>query len=152
MENTVLFAMDCRRMMSPLFLLPSQGKIKFKMTKCKEIITRFYKYYVKKYLKKIFIALVLSLFVAGSTASIAWLLDPAIKKIFIEKDEGLKFLIPLAIIVAFSLKGLSLYLVRITVASVGIENEKELRDDMSDTIINADTQTLDNKHTGKFSS
>ena len=116
----------------------------------KEIIIRFYKKYLKKYLKKIFVALIFSLIVAGSTASIAWLLDPAIKKIFIEKNEELKYIIPFAIIIAFTFKGLSLYLARTTIITVGAEVEKELRNDMAHTILNADTQTLENKHSGKF--
>ena len=50
-----------------------------------EIIKRLYREYISRYIKKIIIALFLSLIVAGSTAAIAWLLDPAIKKIFVEK-------------------------------------------------------------------
>ena len=38
----------------------------------------------------------------SSTSAIAWLLDPAIEKIFIEKDKTLLLIIPLAIIIAFS--------------------------------------------------
>ena len=58
------------------------------------ILKRLFKDYTKKYLKKIIFAFILSIFVAGSTSSIAWLLDPAIKKLFIEKDTTLIFLIP----------------------------------------------------------
>ena len=73
----------------------------------KSILKRLYKVYVKKHLKKIFLALFLSIIVAGSTSSIAWLLDPAVKKIFIEKDTTLSWLIPILIVVAFAGKGLS---------------------------------------------
>ena len=55
----------------------------------KEIIKRLYKDYVNRYLKKIFLALIFSILIAGSTAAIAWLLDPAIKKIFVEKNKDL---------------------------------------------------------------
>ena len=48
-------------------------------------IKRLYKGYVKKYLKNILIALFLSFLVAGTTSAIAWLLDPAVKKIFFRK-------------------------------------------------------------------
>ena len=70
----------------------------------KKIILRLFNNYVKKYFFKIFIALFLSLIVASSTAAIAWLLDPAVKKIFIEQDETMILLIPLAIVLAFSTK------------------------------------------------
>ena len=49
-----------------------------------EIYKRLYKDYSKKYLNKIIISLFFSILVAGSTSAIAWLLDPAIKKIFID--------------------------------------------------------------------
>ena len=52
----------------------------------KKILLRLYHSYTKKYLDKIIISLLLSLLVAGSTAAIAWLLDPAIEKMFIDQD------------------------------------------------------------------
>ena len=45
-------------------------------------------------------ALVLSLIVE-STSGIAWLLDPAVKKIFIEQDKLFAWSIPILIVVAF---------------------------------------------------
>ena len=87
----------------------------------KKIIKRLFYSYVKKYFVKIIIALFLSLIVAGSTASIAWLLDPAVKKIFIEQDQTMILLIPLAIVIAFTSKGISLYFARANVLKVGFE-------------------------------
>ena len=79
------------------------------------IVKRLYREYTKKYLGRIILALVLSVIVAGSTSAIAWLLDPAVKKIFIEKDQTLMLLIPAAIIIAFSTKGiLCLFNIRLT--------------------------------------
>ena len=72
------------------------------------IYKRLYKDYSKKYLNKILLSGFFSILVAGSTSSIAWLLDPAIKKLFIEKDQSLLILIPFLIIIAFTTKGLSL--------------------------------------------
>ena len=76
----------------------------------KKILSRLYKNYIKKHFGKLILALILSFGVAGGTASIAWLLDPAIKKIFVEKNSTMIFLIPLAIVMAFAVKGFSLYL------------------------------------------
>ena len=69
--------------------------------KKKETFKRLYKDYTKKYLNKIILSAFFSILVAGSTSSIAWLLDPAIKKIFIDKDQTLIFVIPLFIVIAF---------------------------------------------------
>ena len=49
-----------------------------------DILKRLYKDYSKKFLKKIFLAGLFSIIVATSTSAIAWLFDPAIKKIFID--------------------------------------------------------------------
>ena len=116
----------------------------------KEIIKRLYKDYSKKFLNKIFLAVFFSILVAASTSSIAWLLDPAIKKIFIDKDETLIFLIPALIIITFAAKGISLYFAKSTMILVGEEIKKLLQFDMIKSLISADTKVIDTKHTGKF--
>ena len=116
----------------------------------KEIIKRLYKDYINRYLKKIFLAIIFSFVIAGSTAAVAWLLDPAIKKIFVEKNKEFMLLIPIAIILAFTIKGISLYLVRTTMIKVGQSIEKEIQHALTKAIINADTQVLEKKHSGKF--
>jgi len=116
----------------------------------KKIFQRLYTDYSKKYLNKIFLSAFFSILVAGSTSAIAWLLDPAIKKLFIEKDQSLIFLIPFLIIVAFATKGLSLYLAKATMISVGEEIKKLLQFDMVKSLIKTDTQIIDKKHSGKF--
>ena len=115
-----------------------------------DTLRRLYKDYTKKYLKKIIFSVFLSIIVAGSTASIAWLLDPAIKKIFIEKDQTLILIIPILIIVAFTAKGLSLYFAKVIMIGVGEEVKKDVQTDMMRALIKADTQIIDGKHTGKF--
>ena len=116
----------------------------------KILILRLYKEYIRKHLPRIFIALVLSLIVAGSTSGIAWLLDPAVKKIFIDQDKTYAFLIPILIIVAFSSKGLSLYFARINIITVSEEVAGQLQKKIAKSILFADIQTLDNRHSGKY--
>jgi subfamily B ATP-binding cassette protein MsbA len=115
-----------------------------------EIYKRLYKDYSRRYLDKIILSALFSILVAGSTSAIAWLLDPAIKKLFIEKDQSLIFFIPLMIIFAFTTKGLSLYLAKATMISVGEEIKKKLQFDMVNSLIKTDTQIIDKKHSGKF--
>ena len=118
--------------------------------KKKEVYTRLYSDYSKKYLDKIILSASFSILVAGSTSAIAWLLDPAIKKLFIEKDQSLIIFIPLMIVIAFATKGLSLYMAKATMISVGEEIKKKLQLDMVRSLIKTDTQTIDKKHSGKF--
>ena len=114
------------------------------------IIKRLFNTYTKKHLSKIILATFLSIIVAGSTAAIAWLLDPAIKKIFIEKDKTFIFLIPAAIIIAFTAKGISLYFARKLMIIASQEAVKDIQIDALKSIINLDTQSLESKNSGKF--
>ena len=115
-----------------------------------EILKKLYNQYTKKFLPKILFSIFFSLLVAGSTSAIAWLLDPAIKKIFIEKDQTLILLIPAAIIIAFTTKGLSLYIAKTTLIKVGQEVTKILQLQLMKSIIKADAEIVDKKHSGKF--
>ena len=115
-----------------------------------EIYKRLYKDYSKKYLNKILLSAFFSILVAISTSAIAWLLDPAIKKLFIEKDQTLIILIPVLIILAFAVKGVSLYMAKATMIGVGESVKKKLQYDMVNTLITTDTQIIDKKHSGKF--
>ena len=116
----------------------------------KKIYKRLYKDYSKKFINKIFLSAFFSILVAGSTSAIAWLLDPAIKKLFIEKDQTLILLIPFLIIVSFTVKGFSLYFAKITMIGVGESVKKMLQYDMVNTLVGNDTQIIDKKHSGKF--
>ena len=115
-----------------------------------EIYKRLYNDYSKNYLNKILLSVFFAVLVAASTSSIAWLLDPAIKKIFVEKDQTLIFLIPLFIIIAFTVKGFALYFAKAIMISVAEEIKKMLQSDMIKSLINSDTQIIDRKHSGKF--
>ena len=115
-----------------------------------DILKRLFIEYTKKHVKKISISLFFALLVAGSTSSIAYLLDPAIKKIFIEKDQTLILVIPILIVIAFATKGLSLYIAKVMMIDVSAEVSKDLQCDMLDNLISADTKLIDDKHTGKF--
>jgi len=115
-----------------------------------EILKKLYNEYTKKFLPKILISVFFSVLVAASTSAIAWLLDPAIKKIFIEKDQTLIFLIPAAIVIAFTTKGISLYIAKTTLIKVGQEVSKILQLQLMKSIIKADAEIVDKKHSGKF--
>ena len=111
---------------------------------------RLYKDYTKKFIGKILLAALFSVLVALSTSATAWLLDPAIEKIFINKDQTLIILIPIAIIIAFSAKGISLYFAKLIMINVSEEVKKMLQTDMLRSFIKADTETIDSKHSGKY--
>ena len=114
------------------------------------IIKRLFKTYTKKHLNKIILAVFLSILVAASTTAIAWLLDPAIKKIFIEKDKTFIFLIPAAIIIAFATKGYSLFFARKLMIIASQDVTRDIQIDVLKSVLNLDTQSLESKNSGKF--
>ena len=115
-----------------------------------EILKRLYTDYTKKHIKKILLALLLSSATAASTSAIAYLLDPAIKEIFIKRDQTLIMIIPIFIVIAFAIKGLSLYIAKVIMIGVSEEVRKDVQVNMLDKLIDADTKLIDNKHSGKF--
>ena len=115
-----------------------------------EILKRLYKDYTKKHLSKILLAVFFSILVAASTSATAWLLDPAIDKIFLNRDQSLLLLIPFFIIIAFATKGISLYMAKVLMINVAEEVKKKIQMNMLTSFIKADTEYIENKHTGKY--
>ena len=115
-----------------------------------QILRRLYKDYTKKYVRKILLSVFFTIILAGSTSAVAYLLDPAIEKLFINQDQTLTYLIPGLIIIAFAMKGGSLYLAKIIMIGVSVEVRKDIQIDMFNSLIKADTKLVDNKHSGKF--
>ena len=115
-----------------------------------EILKRLFKDYTIKYLNKIILAVFFSILVAGSTSATAWLLDPAIEKIFINKDQTLILVIPFLIVIAFATKGISLYMAKFLMITVSEEVKKRIQIDMLSSFIKSDTEFVENKHTGRY--
>ena len=114
------------------------------------ILKRLYKEYTKKYLKHILASVFFTVLLAASTSSVAYLLDPAIKQLFIEQNQSLIFVIPGLIVLAFTVKGASLYLARVIMINVSQEVRKDIQIDMFESLVGADTKYMDKQHSGKF--
>jgi subfamily B ATP-binding cassette protein MsbA len=120
------------------------------MTDNIKILKRLYNDYTKKYVKKIFLAVFFTILLAGSTSSVAYLLDPAIKQLFIEQKKNLILVIPGLIILAFLVKGLSLYLAKVIMIGVSVDVTRDIQIDAFNSILNADTKLIESQHSGKF--
>ncbi len=114
------------------------------------ILKRLFKDYTLKHSKKIIFAIFFSILVAGSTSAIAYLLDPAIEKIFINQDMRLMYIIPIVIVIAFFSKGMSLYIAKVLMIQVSQELKADVQKDMMKSLISTDTKFIDKIHTGKF--
>ena len=119
-------------------------------SKLKKTLLRLFNSYVKKHLNKLILSLILSLVVAGSTGAIAWLLDPAIKKIFIDQDKTMMLLIPIAIASTFTIKGASLYAARTILINISNNVVKTMQTQLASCILKSDINTLESKHSGKY--
>jgi len=116
----------------------------------KKVLLRVFNSYVKKDIKKLLLSLLLSLVVAASTGAIAWLLDPAIKKIFVEQDKTMMLLIPIAIALSFAIKGASLYSARILLIQISNKVVKTLQTELASCILKSDINTIESKHSGRY--
>ena len=115
-----------------------------------ELIKRIFRTQVKRYLSQVLIIFLFIIVSALATAAVAWLLDPAIKKIFIEKNKTLLIIIPALIISAFIIKSVSLYIIRIKTIKISFNITKNIQILMADKILKSDTSFLVSKHSGKF--
>ena len=120
------------------------------MTSDFQILKRLYDDYTKKYVKKIILSVFFTLLLAVSTSSVAYLLDPAIKELFIEQKKNLILVIPGLIVLAFIVKGVSLYLAKVIMIGVSADVTKDIQVDIFKSILYADSKLIENKHSGKF--
>ena len=120
------------------------------MTSDFKILKRLYDNYTKRYVRKILLSVFFTLLLAGSTSAVAYLLDPAIKKLFIEQKKNLILVIPGLIILAFVIKGASLYIAKVIMIRVSVDVTRDIQIDLFKSILNADTKLIESKHSGKF--
>ncbi len=115
-----------------------------------QILKRLYDNYTKKYVKKILISVFFTLLLALSTSSVAYLLDPAIKQLFIEQKKNLILVIPGLIVLAFVVKAASLYIAKVIMIGVAVDVTRDIQVNLFSSILNADTKLIENQHSGKF--
>ena len=116
----------------------------------KDLAVRIFKTEVKRYYKLIFICFIFMIISALATATSAWLLDPAIKMIFVNKDKQMLYLIPLGIILILTLKGISTFFVKIISIKISLNIAENIQVSMAKKILNLDITSISEKHSGKF--
>ena len=119
-----------------------------KMT-LKEVLLRFKGFYKDYYLH--FALGVLGMLMASAgTAATAWLIEPVLNKIFIEKDIKMLYLLPFFIILIYLIKNLGLYLQVYYLAFIGIDMIKRLRIMVLDHIIYLDLKFFHKHKSGEL--
>jgi subfamily B ATP-binding cassette protein MsbA len=119
------------------------------MTKL-ELINRIFRTQVKKYIPELSITFVFIILTSLTTAGTAWLLDPAIKEIFENKNKQMLYLIPLAIVFTFILKAFSIYGTRIITLKIGIKIITNIQVLMAKKFLLSDISHITKKHSAKY--
>ncbi len=115
-----------------------------------QLSKRIYKTQIKKYLPDLGVVLIFMIINGAATAAVAWLLDPAIKLIFIEKNMQMLYLIPIAIVITFVIKAISLYFTRIQSINISYKIKEGIQKSLAEKILHSDLSYIHDNHSGKF--
>ena len=103
-----------------------------------ELIKRIYRTQIKKYIPDLLIVVIFMILHGAATAAVAWLLDPAIKKIFLEKDKLMLYLIPLTIVITFIIRSLALYFTRVQSINISFKIKESIQKSLAKKILHSD--------------
>jgi subfamily B ATP-binding cassette protein MsbA len=115
-----------------------------------DLSKRIFKTQIKKYIPELSLTFIFIILTSLTTAATAWLLDPAIKEIFEKKNNQMLYLIPIAIILTFVVKAMSVYATRIITIKVGIKIIKNIQILMAKKFLLSDISNITKKHSGKY--
>lgn len=115
-----------------------------------QILKRLFKDSIKPYAGKLLASLFFMAIIALTTGATAWLLDPAIEKIFLDRDEKMLILIPLAIILTLLIKGIATYIQVYLLTVVGQQIIADTQVKMFSKVIYSDLAWLNQIHSAKI--
>jgi len=115
-----------------------------------DLVKRIFRTQVKRYIPELSLTFIFIILTSLTTAATAWLLDPAIKEIFLNKNTKMLYLIPLAIILTFLIKAFSIYGTRIITTKVGMKIIKNIQTLMVKKFLLSDISHITKKHSGKY--
>ena len=115
-----------------------------------QILSRLFRDSIKPYLSRLISSLFFMIIIALCTGATAWLLDPAIEKIFLDKDSSMLIIIPLAIIGTLLIKSVSTYIQIFLLNSVAQNVIADTQIKLFKKIINADLAWLHKIHSAKI--
>ena len=115
-----------------------------------QILNRLFRDSIRPYALKLFSSLFFMIIIALSTGATAWLLDPAIDKIFLDKDESMLLLIPIAIILTLFIKSIATYIQIVLLNGVAQNIIADTQIKLFKKIINADLAWLHKIHSAKI--
>ena len=115
-----------------------------------DLVKRIFRTQVKRYIPELSLTFLFIILTSLTTAATAWLLDPAIKEIFENKNIKMLYFIPLAIVLTFIIKAFAIYGTRIVTIKVGIKIIKNIQTLMAKKFLLSDISHITKKHSGKY--
>jgi subfamily B ATP-binding cassette protein MsbA len=115
-----------------------------------DLVKRIFKTQVKRYIPELSLTFLFIILTSLTTAATAWLLDPAIKEIFENKNMKMLYIIPIAIIITFIIKAFAIYGTRIVTIKVGIKIIKNIQTLMAKKFLLSDISHITKKHSGRY--
>jgi len=115
-----------------------------------QILSRLFKDSVKPYSLKLSSSFFFMIITALATGLTAWILDPAIKMIFLDKNTQMLTIIPIAIIITLLIKGISTYWQTAILTDVGQRIIADTQVKMFSKITYSDLAWVQKNHSGKI--
>lgn len=114
------------------------------------IIRRLVRFYLKGQWGLLGIAVLCMVITAGMTAALSYLLDPAIKLIFLDKRADMLLLIPFAVFCVIVLRAVTTFIQQALVDTVGERAVAAVQRDLFRSLVRGDLATLNAVHSGQF--
>ena len=113
-------------------------------------MARLYRGHIRSHLAKLSFAAVCMTVVAAATAGNAWLMEPVLDKVFLERDEAMLVLVPLAILLIALIKGVASFLQGYIMAAVGQRIIADVQIDLFDHLMRADLDYFQKTTSGRL--
>ena len=113
----------------------------------------FYKQYIpyfKEYKLKFLFAVIGMALVAGGTAGTAYIIEPLLDDIFINKDRNMLFVMPFIIVALYSSKGFGGYIQTYYISFIGQDIIRIIRDKLLKHVLKLDIDFFQRKHSGEL--
>ncbi|WP_103648942.1 ABC transporter ATP-binding protein [Campylobacter concisus] len=115
----------------------------------KDVLKRFGPYF-KDYIPHFIIAFIGMALASGGTAVSAYLVEPVLNKIFVEKNETLLYMLPCAIIAIYVLKNIGTFMQAYFTAYIGQDTIRRFREKLVGHLINLDMDFFNTFRTGEL--
>ena len=115
----------------------------------KDVLKRFGPYF-KDYIPHFIFAIIGMGLASGGTAVSAYLVEPVLNKIFVEKNEKLLYLLPCAIIAIYVIKNIGTFMQAYFTAYIGQDTIRRFREKMVANLLNLDMDFFNEFRTGEL--